>query len=116
MSRNRLITLYMAVLPLLLSGCSGRTSLIEEVHGPVPVIGSADGADGSKILFKDPANGDYSPKGIRSPLYNAGYEDDAYLATVGATDCAGGARVMFDHIDIGAFELQKRPGLQMIIR
>ena len=68
------------------------------------------------VKFKDPANGDYSPKGIRSPLYNAGYEDDGYLATVGATDCAGGERVRFDHIDIGAFELQKRPGLQMIIR
>ena len=68
------------------------------------------------VKFKDPANGDYSPKGIRSPLYNAGYEDDAYLATVGATDCAGGERVRFDHIDIGAFELQEKQGLTILLR
>lgn len=52
MSRNRLTILHMAVLPLLLAGCNGRTSLVEEIHGPVPVIGSADGADGSRILVQ----------------------------------------------------------------
>ena len=68
------------------------------------------------MKFKDPANGDYSPKGIRSPLYNAGYEDDGYLAAVGKTDCAGGERRKFDKIDIGAFELQEKQGLTILLR
>lgn len=68
------------------------------------------------VKFKDPANGDYSPKGIRSPLYNAGYEDDAYLAALGKTDCAGGERRKFDKIDIGAFEMQEKQGLTVIFR
>lgn len=68
------------------------------------------------MKFKDPANGDYSPRGIRSPLYNAGYEDDAYLAAVGATDCAGGERRRFDKIDVGAFEMQEKQGLTVIFR
>ena len=68
------------------------------------------------VKFKDPANGDYSPKGIRSPLYNAGYEDEAYLAAAGKTDCAGGERRKFDKIDIGAFEMQEKQGLTVILR
>ena len=62
------------------------------------------------------ANGDYSPKGIRSPLYNAGYEDEAYLAAIGKTDCVGGERRKFDKIDIGAFEMQEKQGLTVILR
>lgn len=68
------------------------------------------------MKFKDPANGDYSPKGIRSPLYNAGYEDDGYLAAIGKTDCAGGERRKFDKIDIGAFEMQEKQGLSILLR
>lgn len=68
------------------------------------------------MKFKDPANGDYSPKGVRSPLYNAGYEDDGYLAAIGKTDCAKKPRVMFDRVDIGAFEMQEKQGLTVIFR
>lgn len=68
------------------------------------------------VKFADPANGNYLPKNYKSPLYNAGYEDNDYLAAVGATDCAGGARRMFGRLDVGAFELQKRPGLQVLVK
>ncbi|MCQ2164845.1 MAG: S8 family serine peptidase [Bacteroidales bacterium] len=42
----------MAVLPLLLTGCDGRTSLIEDTPLPASVIGCPDNADNSRILVQ----------------------------------------------------------------
>ena len=84
--------------------------------GSTELIKAVDCKQVADVKFADPANGNYLPKNYKSPLYNAGYEDADYRAAVGLTDCAGGARRMFGRLDVGAFELQKRPGLKVLVK
>lgn len=72
-------------------------------------------ADRIKILF--PGEGDrfYELKGT-SPARDGGYEGDDILDYVGDLDLAKGTRRMFDAIDIGCYELQKLPGLMLLVR
>lgn len=72
-------------------------------------------ADKIKILF--PGEGDrfYELRG-RSPARDGGYEGDGILDYVGELDLAKGTRRMFDAIDIGCYELQKLPGLMLLVR
>ena len=72
-------------------------------------------ADQIKILV--PGEGDrfYELKG-RSPARDGGYEGDGILDYVGELDLAKGTRRMFNAIDIGCYELQKLPGLMLLVR
>ena len=72
-------------------------------------------ADRIKILF--PGEGDrfYELKG-KSPARDGGYEGDGILDYVGDFDLAKGTRKMFKAIDIGCYEVQKLPGLMLLVR
>lgn len=85
-------------------------------NGTGALTGAVDCRQVADVKFADAARGDYHPKGARSPLYNAGFADAAYLEAVGATDLGGGRRVTFGRIDIGAYEAQKLPGFRVLIR
>ena len=51
-----------------------------------------------------------------SPARDEGYEDEGVRAAVGDQDLAKGTRRMFKAIDIGCYELQKLPGLMLLVR
>lgn len=51
-----------------------------------------------------------------SPARDAGYEDEGVRAAVGDLDLAKGTRRMFKAIDIGCYEVQKLPGLMLLVR
>lgn len=58
----------------------------------------------------------YEPRSS-SPLFNAAYAPDWIKAAVGALDCYGNPRTMFDGLDIGAAECQSfGPGCAILIR
>ena len=58
------------------------------------------------------------PYAIRSgsPARDGGYEGDGILDYVGDFDLAKGTRRMFKAIDIGCYEVQKLPGLMLLVR
>lgn len=64
-------------------------------------------------VFKDFAKGDFRI-GPTSPAYNAGTLTGLTLRP--SVDLAGSARVMFDKIDVGCFECQRKPGFSVVIR
>lgn len=51
-----------------------------------------------------------------SPARDEGYEDEGVRAAVGDFDLAKGTRKMFKVIDIGCYEVQKLPGLMLLVR
>jgi parallel beta-helix repeat protein len=64
-------------------------------------------------VFKDFAKGDFRI-GPASPAYNAGTLTG--LTLLPSVDLAGSARVMFDKIDVGCYECQRKPGFSVVIR
>lgn len=74
----------------------------------------ADCADGSKILFKDPAKGDYRIR-VLSSCYDAGKLDASWMTD--ATDLDGNPRVFHRNgVDIGCYECQDVLGLMLLVR
>lgn len=73
-----------------------------------------DCADGSKILFKDSANGNYRIS-VLSSCYDAGKLDATWMT--GATDLDGNPRVFHrNRVDIGCYECQATKGLVIQVR
>ena len=71
-------------------------------------------ADGSKILFKDPANGNWR-FGALSSCYDAGKLDATWMT--GATDLDGNPRVFHrNRVDIGCYECQDTKGLMLLVK
>lgn len=64
-------------------------------------------------VFRDFAKGDFRI-GPTSPAYNAGTLTG--LTLLPSVDLAGSARVMFDKIDVGCYECQRKPGFSVVIR
>ena len=74
----------------------------------------ANCADGAKILFKDPANGNWR-FGALSSCYDAGKLDATWMT--GATDLDGNPRVFHrNRVDIGCYECQDTKGLMIQVR
>ena len=72
-------------------------------------------AEQIKILFPGEDGRFYELRG-RSPARDGGYEGDGVPDCVGELDLAKRPRKMFDAIDIGCYELQKLPGLVLLVR
>ena len=64
-------------------------------------------------VFRDFAKGDFRI-GPTSPAYNAGTLTGLTLRP--SVDLAGSVRVMFDKIDVGCYECQRKPGFSVVIR
>ncbi|MBR4257703.1 MAG: hypothetical protein IKQ17_01590, partial [Kiritimatiellae bacterium] len=62
-------------------------------------------------MFRNFANGDYRPK-IKGSLVDAGTSPSVSAAV----DLAGDPRVMFEKIDVGCYECQRKPGFSVIVR
>ena len=62
-------------------------------------------------MFKNFEGGDYRPK-TQGALFNKGMS----LTTTPSVDLAGNSRVMFDVIDIGCYECQRKLGFSVVIR
>ena len=85
---------------------------MDTVHGTY--VGNLTDADVAlEKVFKDFAKGDFRI-GPTSPAYNAGTLTGLTLGP--SVDLAGSARVMFDKIDVGCFECQRKPGFSVVIR
>ena len=82
------------------------------VTNEFPDCGLKESAD---FCFADPAKGDWTLR-KSSVLFDAGWSDAAYLEDVGAKDLAGVKRVRGAAIDIGAYEIDVKPGMVFIIR
>ena len=89
-----------------------------------PPVGSFGGGLVSReaLKFTDAQNGDFTLK-RGSKARNAGYQDDAYLASVGPIDLGKNPRVYEGDgpakaiIDIGCYECQiPAPGLMMLVK
>lgn len=67
--------------------------------------------------FKFAGTGD-DPWSIRSgsALRDSGWSDMDYLRAVGEEDLAKGVRVKFSAIDVGCYEVQRRPGLVLLLK
>ena len=72
-------------------------------------------AEQIKILFPGEEGRFYELRG-RSPARDGGYDGDGIPDYVGELDLAKRPRKMFDAIDIGCYELQKLPGLVLLVR
>ena len=85
---------------------------MDTVHGTY--VGNLTDADVAlEKVFKDFAKGDFRI-GPTSPAYNAGTLTG--LTLLPSVDLAGSARLMFDKIDVGCFECQRKPGFSVVIR
>jgi hypothetical protein len=62
-------------------------------------------------MFRNFAGGNYRPK-IKGALYNAGTTPSA----AAGVDLDGNPRVMFDVIDVGCYECQRKLGFSVVIR
>lgn len=62
-------------------------------------------------MFRNFANGDYRPK-IKGSLVDAGTSPSVSAAV----DLVGDPRVMFEKIDVGCYECQRKPGFSVIVR
>jgi hypothetical protein len=77
------------------------------------VNGLTDADSSVNEIFRNFARGDFTVK-PGGAAYNKGTASG--LALTPSVDLAGNSRVVFDTIDIGCYECQRKPGFAIVVR
>ena len=113
--------LYSGLYPAVMTNCLWTAQVGKNFDFETRIIGGGL-VTTTQLGFTDVEKGDYTI-GRKSAARNAGYQDDDYLAAVGAVDLNGDPRVYEGDgpekaiIDVGCYECQiPAPGLMMLVK